>query len=158
MRINERGVTKLKGMTKLKGPLVLRNNISLAWKKWVHALAAQNLGPRSLAGLMIHSQFLLVRFACRAWNWHTQHDWFWCSLGTIPWHSPEAHNPFFCIHIIAKYISGELEVAGFMPGNKCRFQPKKKLCLSQFMSRDRLAKLKTDRSCWPSWIYLKSTR
>ena len=25
------------------------------------------------------------------------------------------------IHIIAKYISGELEVTGFMPGNKSRF-------------------------------------
>ena len=28
-------------MTKFKGTLVLRNNISQAWKKWVHALAAQ---------------------------------------------------------------------------------------------------------------------
>ena len=31
-------------------------------EKMVHALAAQNLGPRSLVRLMIHSQFLLVWF------------------------------------------------------------------------------------------------
>ena len=49
-------------MTKLQGPLALRNNISWAWKKWVHALAAQNLGPKSIAELMIHSRFLFVRF------------------------------------------------------------------------------------------------
>ena len=31
------------------------------------------------------------------------------------------------IRIIAKYILGELEVTGFMPGNKCRFNKKKKV-------------------------------
>ena len=42
-------------MTKFKGT-------SDRYLEITSALAAQNLGPRSLAGLMIHSQFLLVRF------------------------------------------------------------------------------------------------
>ena len=42
-------------MTKFKGT-------SDRYLEITSAFAAQNLGPRSLAGLMIHSQFLLVRF------------------------------------------------------------------------------------------------
>ena len=59
-------------------------------------LTQPTLGPRSLAGLIIHSQFLLLWFgmpgmpmvkplglaclACQTRNWHAQRDWFWFSL------------------------------------------------------------------------------
>ena len=102
-------------------------------EKWVHALAAQNLGPRSLAGLMFHSQSFLVQFgmpgmpivkpvgfgmpgirlACPAW--------------LILMFAPAL---YYDIRIIAKYIPGELEVTGFMPGNKSRadFNKKSYVC------------------------------
>ena len=84
-------------------------------------LTQLNLVPRSLAGLIIHSQFLLLWFgmpgmqivkpvglacpACQARNWHAQRDWFWCSL---------QHHILRITYNRQIYLK-ELEVTGFMP-------------------------------------------
>ena len=77
-------------------------------------LTQLNLGPRSLAGLIIHSQFFACR-ACRWWSqlvWHARHARqeigmpsetdFDVRFSIISWES----------HIIAKYILGSLKLQG----------------------------------------------
>ena len=107
-------------------------------------------GPRSLAGLMIHSQFWLVRFtmllwACRSWS----QSGLACPACLILMFAPASYHTILILKI-AKYFLGELEVTGFMPANKCRSY-KNYVCYNICHgSTDKTA----DRN---SWTYLQST-
>ena len=80
---------------------------------------------------MIHSQFLLIQFGMPGMPIVKPFGFGMpCMSGDMPGMKLAypaslilmfAPAPYRDIHIIAKYISGELEVTGFMPGNKSRF-------------------------------------
>ena len=80
---------------------------------------------------MIHSQFLLIQFGMPGMPIVKPFGFGMpCMSGDMPGMKLAcpaslilmfAAAPYRDIHIIAKYISGELEVTGFMPGNKSRF-------------------------------------
>ena len=81
---------------------------------------AKLLGPRSLAWVMIHSQFWLVRFTMRLWACRS-----WSQSGLaypaclILMFAPASYHKILILRI-AQYFLGELEVTGFIAANKCR--------------------------------------
>ena len=95
---------------------------------WISTSESRLWTLKGKEGFHLMQRTLLRRWAVekRVIFWHAGNEIGMPSMTYFDVRSSTLYRDF---RIIAKYVSGELEVTGFMPRNKCRLK-QKKLCLS----------------------------